>query len=106
MENPRQSLPQQSLEKAAPSVHDGSRSASSSLFEAMDPKEIERLGRVRPECFKTQWAEIGFVLSICMAQILVVRIKPIFSFFIFFSLFFPFFFFSFFFLVFILSRSC
>ncbi|RPB16171.1 putative MFS multidrug transporter [Morchella conica CCBAS932] len=33
-------------------------------------KEIERLGRVRPECFKSAWSEIGFVLSICMSQIL------------------------------------
>jgi hypothetical protein len=42
---------------------------ASTLF---DMKEIERLGRIRPECFKTLWSEIGFVLSICMAQILVV----------------------------------
>ncbi|CCX13032.1 Similar to Uncharacterized MFS-type transporter C1683.03c; acc. no. Q9P6J7 [Pyronema omphalodes CBS 100304] len=41
---------------------------ASTLF---DMKEIERLGRIRPECFKTLWSEIGFVLSICMAQILV-----------------------------------
>lgn len=44
----------------------------SSIFDVIDEKEIERLGRVRPECFKTRWSEIGFVLSICMAQILVV----------------------------------
>lgn len=53
-------------------------------------KEIERLGRVRPECFKSAWSEIGFVLSICMSQILTVRfLLPIFyDFYVFFFFFF------------------
>lgn len=45
---------------------------NSSHFELLDKKEIERLGRVRPEAFKSAWSEFGFVLSICMSQILVV----------------------------------
>ena len=48
-------------------------SPSASIFDGLDQTEIERLGRVRPECFKTRWSEVAFVSSICMAQILVVR---------------------------------
>jgi hypothetical protein len=33
---------------------------------------IERLGRQRPEQFKTLWAEIGFVFSIVMSQVMTV----------------------------------
>ncbi|PWW71613.1 MFS multidrug transporter [Tuber magnatum] len=33
---------------------------------------VERLGRVKPECFGSLWSEVGFVLSICMAQLLTV----------------------------------
>ena len=61
-------------EEGTPSVQDGSEAGASSVFEILDKKEIERLGRARPECFKTQWSEVAFVLSICMAQILVVCI--------------------------------
>jgi len=35
-------------------------------------EKIERLGRVKPECFKSLWSEVGFVLSVCMAQLLTV----------------------------------
>ena len=35
---------------------------------------IERLGRERPEKFRTIWAEIGFVFSIVMSQVLTVRL--------------------------------
>jgi hypothetical protein len=35
-------------------------------------EEIERLGRERPEVFKSRWSEIGFVFSICMSQLLTV----------------------------------
>lgn len=35
---------------------------------------IERLGRQRPEKFKTIWAEIGFVFSIVMSQVLTVSL--------------------------------
>jgi hypothetical protein len=49
--------------------------------QAVGPKEdveespearIERLGRQRPEKFKTIWAEIGFVFSIVMSQVMTV----------------------------------
>jgi hypothetical protein len=36
-------------------------------------QRIERLGRERPQQFKTLWAEIGFVFSITMSQVLTVR---------------------------------
>jgi len=35
---------------------------------------LERLGRMRPEKFKSLWAEIGFCFSIVMSQLLTVRI--------------------------------
>jgi len=35
---------------------------------------LERLGRMRPEKFKSLWAEIGFCFSIVMSQVLTVRI--------------------------------
>jgi hypothetical protein len=51
---------------------------------------IERLGRERPEKFKTIWAEIGFVFSIAMSQVLTVRLDKIsrlsFSLFLFFHI--------------------
>ncbi|KAK8909296.1 hypothetical protein QC760_002013 [Botrytis cinerea] len=40
-----------------------------SLEEAPEVR-IERLGRQRPEVFKSLWAEIGFVFSISMSQVL------------------------------------
>ncbi len=36
---------------------------------------IERLGRARPENFKTLWAEVGFVFSIVMSQVLTVSAR-------------------------------
>lgn len=42
-----------------------------SLEEAPEVR-IERLGRQRPEVFKSLWAEIGFVFSISMSQVLTV----------------------------------
>ncbi|KAL7273412.1 hypothetical protein RUND412_003738 [Rhizina undulata] len=53
------------------SSHGDPESRAESYLEPLDKKEIERLGRMRPESFKSKWSEIGFVLSICMAQILV-----------------------------------
>ncbi|RPB00233.1 putative MFS multidrug transporter [Choiromyces venosus 120613-1] len=47
----------------------GSFSDTESGF-GLTKEEIERLGRVKPECFKSIWSEVGFVLSICMAQLL------------------------------------
>lgn len=34
---------------------------------------LERLGRERPDKFSSLWAEVGFVFSVVMSQILVVR---------------------------------
>lgn len=33
---------------------------------------IERLGRARPEKFKSTWEEVGFCFSIVMSQVLTV----------------------------------
>lgn len=41
---------------------------------------VERLGRERPGKFKTIWAEIGFVFSIAMSQVLTVRLDKTFPF--------------------------
>ena len=38
-------------------------------------QRIERLGRQRPEVFDSVWAEIVFVFSICMAQVLTVSVS-------------------------------
>lgn len=35
---------------------------------------IERLGRQRPDQFKNLWAEIGFVFSIVMSQVMTVSL--------------------------------
>ncbi|KAG4034300.1 hypothetical protein MFRU_003g02700 [Monilinia fructicola] len=40
------------------------------LLEEAPEIRIERLGRQRPEVFKSLWAEIGFVFSISMSQVL------------------------------------
>jgi hypothetical protein len=37
---------------------------------------LERLGRQRPEVFGSVWAEIGFVFSISMSQVLSVNCLP------------------------------
>ncbi|TVY67355.1 Drug resistance protein, partial [Lachnellula suecica] len=42
---------------------------SPAVEESMEAR-IERLGRQRPEAFKSLWAEIGFVFSISMSQVL------------------------------------
>ena len=41
-------------------------------LEIPDKQQIEILGRIRPSCFKSNWSEYGFVLSLCMAQVIVV----------------------------------
>lgn len=38
----------------------------------LSKQEIEKLGRVRPECFNSRWSEVAFVISICMSQLLTV----------------------------------
>jgi hypothetical protein len=40
---------------------------------------IERLGRERPKAFKSLWAEVGFVFTISMSQVLTVSKGPQFS---------------------------
>lgn len=42
-------------------------------IEESEEERLDRLGRARPEVFKSLWAEIGFVYSIAMAQVLGVR---------------------------------
>lgn len=42
------------------------------LLEEAPEVRIERLGRQRPEVFHSLWAEIGFVFSISMSQVLTV----------------------------------
>lgn len=54
------------------STPDDDAAQTASMFSIPDKDEIERLGRIRPEVFRSNWSEIGFVMSICMAQILVV----------------------------------
>lgn len=55
-------------------------SPTGDLLEEAPEVRIERLGRQRPEVFKSLWAEIGFVFSTTMSQVLSVR-------FLFFSIF-------------------
>ncbi|TGZ80978.1 MFS multidrug transporter-like protein [Ascodesmis nigricans] len=64
-------MPSNTEEKARPSTPSRQPSINSTTCDFMDKAEIQRLGRVRPEVFKSAWSEVGFVLSICMAQILV-----------------------------------
>ena len=51
--------------------HGGSPAAEESL-----EARLERLGRQRPEVFSSVWAEIGFVFSISMSQVLSVNRPP------------------------------
>jgi hypothetical protein len=64
-------------------------SCSVSLTEKMPPVEcpmrgeesakarVERLGRQRPEKFKSLWAEVGFIFALSMSQVLsVIRLPP------------------------------
>jgi hypothetical protein len=44
---------------------------SLTLEESIESR-LERLGRQRPEVFESLWAEIGFVFSISMSQVLSV----------------------------------
>lgn len=61
-----------SLEKEN-SPHSG---ASPAVEEPLEVR-LERLGRQRPEVFSSAWAEIGFVFSISMSQVLSVIFRPI-----------------------------
>lgn len=45
--------------------------AGSPVEESLDAR-LERLGRQRPEVFPNLLAEIGFVFSVCMSQVLSV----------------------------------
>lgn len=48
------------------------RPASPAVEESLEAR-LERLGRQRPDVFHSIWAEIGFVFSISMSQVLSVR---------------------------------
>lgn len=41
-------------------------------IEESNAARIERLGRQRPEAFRSIWAEVGFVFSLAMSQVLSV----------------------------------
>lgn len=58
------------VEKTPIGVSDGGEAGG----ESADAR-IERLGRERPEKFKSMWAEVGFCFSIVMSQVLTVRIS-------------------------------
>jgi hypothetical protein len=51
-------------------------SGSEPVVEESLEARIDRLGRQRPEVFGSVWAEVGFVFSICMAQVLTVSFSP------------------------------
>lgn len=60
-------------EKANSHQHQkGAGSESPSVEESAETR-IARLGKQRPEVFKSLWAEIGFVFAISMSQVLSVR---------------------------------
>lgn len=44
----------------------------SPAIEESTEARLERLGRQRPEVFDSIWAEIGFIFSISMSQVLTV----------------------------------
>jgi len=46
--------------------------ADSPTVEESIESRLERLGRQRPEVFESIWAEIGFVFSVSMSQVLSV----------------------------------
>lgn len=46
----------------------------SPALEESDAARIERLGRQRPDVFSSLWAEVGFVFSISMSQVLSVSV--------------------------------
>src|SRR6187402_1816308 len=50
----------------------------SPAIEESTEARLERLGRQRPEVFGSIWAEIGFVFSISMSQVLSVSISNFF----------------------------
>ncbi len=50
-----------------------SQPGSPAIEESMEAR-LERLGRQRPEVFESLWAEVGFVFSISMSQVLSVII--------------------------------
>ena len=59
------------ISRDAPVTADSDKQQDSAESESIDAR-IERLGRDRPEKFKSIWAELGFCFSICMSQILAV----------------------------------
>lgn len=61
-------IPPQKQESQQPGV-------DSPIVEESAGARLERLGRQRPEVFKSTWAEIGFVFSISMSQVLSVSSK-------------------------------
>jgi hypothetical protein len=54
-------------------IHVPGKDRASGEEEESQAARIERLGRERPKEFKTIWAEIGFIFSIAMSQVLTVK---------------------------------
>ncbi|RDI85652.1 hypothetical protein Vi05172_g4332 [Venturia inaequalis] len=75
MEPPRTQTPNvesrsESIDRR-PQSRDGSTRSSISMGDEESPMaRIERLGRARPEKFKSTWEEVGFCFSIVMSQVL------------------------------------
>jgi hypothetical protein len=63
-----------SLRAPGPSEKEKERHGPNSPLAVEEPAEarLDRLGRQRPEAFGSLWAEIGFVFSISMSQVLSV----------------------------------
>lgn len=49
----------------------------SSIVEETEEARLQRLGRERPAVFKSRLAEIGFVFSIAMCQVLTVCLRSL-----------------------------
>jgi len=58
-----------------PRIESQQTGADSPAIEESVKARLERLGRQRPEVFESIWAEIGFVFSISMSQVLSVSQK-------------------------------
>lgn len=57
-------------EEATPGANSGRSTPSSQLEGESEAARIERLGRQRPEKFRSIWIEIAFVFSITVSQLL------------------------------------
>jgi hypothetical protein len=72
-------ITEESVNATSRSRQDGNNTPESALppVEESIEERIQRLGRQRPKVFDSLWAEIGFVFSICMSQVLTVSCHPL-----------------------------